>query len=72
MTPDDLARDWKALLDAAALELDRCETALRIVLPFFRERITLAEMDELELAVRLLHTLRRKFSARFQFYKIDL
>jgi hypothetical protein len=59
----DLACDWEKLLDAAGDAIDRCEVALRIVAPFFEERVGVAEQDELELTVRLLKSLRRKFAA---------
>jgi hypothetical protein len=68
---EDLARDWKPLLDAVTCGLERCEVALRIVLPFFRERITLAEIDELELTVRLPKMLPRKIANPARFYKVQ-
>ena len=53
--------DWKALLDAAAEEVTRCETALRVITPFLEARCNPAEVDDIKHCVRLLRSLRKKF-----------
>jgi hypothetical protein len=55
--------DWKALLDAAAEEVTRCETALRIIIPFLETRCSRYEVDDFKTCVRLLRSIRRKFDS---------
>ncbi len=46
MTHEGVTRDWTTLIEAAAEELGRCETALRIVLPVIRAKIPFAEVSD--------------------------
>jgi len=58
------AIDWKKLLDAAAEEVTRCETALRVITPFLESRCNPCEVDDIKHCVRLLRALRKKFPVK--------
>jgi hypothetical protein len=62
-TQENSPLDWKSLLDAATEEVTRCETALRIVIPFLEPRCNPNEMDEMKMCIRLLRSIRKKFDA---------